>query len=228
MPPAFRAAQTTNANAGSGVAPTLTLPTYQPGDLLVLLVSSTNIGPTAPTYTTPAGWTSVGQFGSNDRWLTVWRKIAASGEAAPSLAHQPGQSYDAAASIVSFSGVHQATPIATTGAASSSAVYGAGTFTALSLAAAKVGNLLLALVGTGGGGGVVTAMATPTGMTQRTFLGQAPAAQAGSGVALFDEPLVATGATGNRVGVITPSGTSWNAIMLEIAGAGPKNRMIVG
>lgn len=87
------------------------LPTYQSGDLLIVVAH--HYGTSSAVVQTPSGYTSIGTPSASTTYgsLGVFWKIAGSSETAPTITTSPSISDKFTARIFSFRGVDQTTPI---------------------------------------------------------------------------------------------------------------------
>ncbi|HYN92736.1 MAG TPA: hypothetical protein VES42_02675, partial [Pilimelia sp.] len=191
--PAFRDAEI--ATRASGTSISIPAPATQAGDLLIAVVSANNFNGT--TWSTPAGWTSMG--GEASGWYQETRAYYRLAAATPpaSYTFSYGDSSDAAGTIVAYSGVDQTNPISTHTYEVGEATYAR----APTVNVARANSLFV--VGYTYEGHVNGP--TPTGMTKRGATPITGNSAQDLQVRVHDELRGATGATGSRTSTY-PSG----------------------
>ena len=184
------------------------------GDVLVAAMNTST--PLAHSITPPSGWTQVGITASAANRFGVWQKIAGASEPADYTWTTSGSISSASpGAILRYAPQAPSLPpgiidASGFGSAQSPAV-------APDVSAAATDDTLIALFSAGD----QTVGSTPTGMTQR-FLSD----QSLTSLAIYDEALTASGATGTRTWTGSGTGTGASIVIRASAAAG-RIRMMV-
>lgn len=184
----------------TGAMPTVPLPTYNVGNLLLLVVASKSANATA----TPVGYTSLASLagGTGSAYFNIYYKFAGASETAPSVAISAATTI---AVILSYSGVSSLDIVgATNDAHSTTAVTTSTTTTAAN-------DLVFSIYsGEDGSFGTYT-WSVPTGTTNRVNVGGSATPTAG--LLICDENQASAGATAARTSTISGS-KQWGSVTI--------------
>ena len=187
----------------TGANPTVPLPSYSAGNLLLLVVASQ----TANTSATPTGYTSLSSLSGGtggSTYFNIYYKIAGSSETAPNLSIIATTTI---AVILSYSGV---TSLDVVGATSNAHTT---TATTTSTTTTNANDLVLSIYcGESGAFGTYTWTA-PSGTTARVNSGGATGTE---GLLICDELQTTAGATTSRTATISSS-KQWGAVTIAFS-----------
>ena len=208
-----------SATPSSGTSITVAKPSGTvDGDVLVALVAAI-ISSSPYSFTPPAGWVATGaiaQFAASGGRMQIWTRVAGGSEPANYSWTVSNAITQSAAVVLRYAPQSPTTPPGVVDDAVMSSFQASGVVSP-SVVATGNADTLIALFGAGSG----TVGVPPSDMTQRAVI-----EQSNIKVAIYDEPLTATGATGTRT-LNGPTSGAAGSILLFAEQAGSRIRMMI-
>ena len=186
----------------TGANPTVPLPSYSAGNLLLLVVASQS----ANTSATPAGYTSLTSLagGTGSAYFNIYYKIAGSSETAPTLSIIANTTI---AVILSYSGISSIDVVGATSNGHTATAITTSTTTT------NANDLVLSIYCAESGSFGAYTWTAPSGTTARVNSGGTSTTE---GLLICDELQATAGATASRAATISAS-KQWGAVTIAFS-----------